>query len=159
MKTLDHIPTGKIERARKLVTTGVKLGGNYIKYIGDKIVDPDNAREKLDEENAKDIYDGLKSLKGSALKVAQMLSMEKNLLPSAYVERFSLAQFSVPPLSGPLVRKTFKKYFGEYPEDLFDTFATQSVNAASIGQVHLATKSGKTCCENPISWSGKQYWF
>ena len=143
MKTLDHIPTGKIERARKLVTTGVKLGGNYIKYIGDKIVDPDNAREKLDEENAKDIYDGLKSLKGSALKVAQMLSMEKNLLPSAYVERFSLAQFSVPPLSGPLVRKTFKKYFGEYPEDLFDTFATQSVNAASIGQVHLATKSGK----------------
>ena len=143
MKTLDHIPTGKIERASKLVTTGVKLGGNYIKYIGDKIVDPDNAREKLDEENAKDIYDGLKSLKGSALKVAQMLSMEKNLLPSAYVERFSLAQFSVPPLSGPLVRKTFKKYFGEYPEDLFDTFATQSVNAASIGQVHLATKSGK----------------
>lgn len=143
MKTLDHIPTGKIERASKLVTTGVKLGSNYIKYIGDKIVDPDNAREKLDEENAKDIYDGLKSLKGSALKVAQMLSMEKNLLPSAYVERFSLAQFSVPPLSGPLVRKTFKKYFGDYPEDLFDTFATQSVNAASIGQVHLATKSGK----------------
>ena len=143
MKTLDHIPTGKIERASKLVTTGVKLGGNYIKYIGDKIVDPDNAREKLDEENAKDIYDGLKSLKGSALKVAQMLSMEKNLLPSAYVERFSLAQFSVPPLSGPLVRKTFKKNFGEYPEDLFDTFATQSVNAASIGQVHLATKNGK----------------
>jgi len=143
LKTLDHIPTGKIERASKLVTTGVKLGGNYIKYIGDKIVDPDNAREKLDEENAKDIYDGLKSLKGSALKVAQMLSMEKNLLPSAYVERFSLAQFSVPPLSGPLVRKTFKQYFGEYPEDLFDTFATQSVNAASIGQVHLATKNGK----------------
>jgi predicted unusual protein kinase regulating ubiquinone biosynthesis (AarF/ABC1/UbiB family) len=143
LKTLDHIPTGKIERASKLVTTGVKLGGNYIKYIGDKIVDPDNAREKLDEENAKDIYDGLKSLKGSALKVAQMLSMEKNLLPSAYVERFSLAQFSVPPLSGPLVRKTFKKYFGKYPEELFDTFATQSVNAASIGQVHLATKNGK----------------
>ncbi len=143
MKTLDHIPTGKIERASKLVTTGVKLGGNYIKYIGDKIVDPENAREKLDEENAKDIYNGLKSLKGSALKVAQMLSMEKNLLPSAYVERFSLAQFSVPPLSGPLVRKTFKKYFGKYPEELFDTFATQSVNAASIGQVHLATKKGK----------------
>lgn len=143
MKTLDHIPTGKIERASKLVTTGVKLGGNYIKYIGDKIVDPENAREKLDEENAKDIYNGLKSLKGSALKVAQMLSMEKNLLPSAYVERFSLAQFSVPPLSGPLVRKTFKKYFGKYPEELFDTFAAQSVNAASIGQVHLATKNGK----------------
>ena len=143
MKTLDRIPTGKIERASKLVSTGVKLGGNYIKYIGDKIIDPENARENLDQENAKDIYDGLKTLKGSALKVAQMLSMEKNLLPSAYVDRFSLAQFSVPPLSGPLVRKTFKKYFGEYPEDIFDTFAPESVNAASIGQVHLANKNGK----------------
>ena len=89
MKTLDHIPTGKLERAGKLVTTGVKLGGNYIKYIGDKIIDPENAKDKLDEENAKDIYDGLKTLKGSALKVAQMLSMEKNMLPGAYVERFS----------------------------------------------------------------------
>ncbi len=143
MKTLDHIPTGKLQRAGKLVQTGVKLGGNYIKYMGDKIVDPANAREKLDEENAKDIYNGLKSLKGSALKVAQMLSMEKNLLPSAYVERFSLAQFSVPPLSGPLVRKIVKKHLGKYPEDFFDTFTAESVNAASIGQVHLATKEGK----------------
>jgi len=69
--------------------------------------------------------------------------MEKSLLPSAYVEKFSIAQFSVPPLSAPLVRKTFKKYNGNYPEELFDTFATQSVNAASIGQVHMATKNGK----------------
>ena len=143
MKTLDRIPTGKIERVSKLVSTGVKLGGNYIKYIGDKIIDPENARENLDQENAKDIYDGLKTLKGSALKVAQMLSMEKNLLPSAYVDRFSLSQFSVPPLSGPLVRKTFKKYFGKYPEDIFDTFAPESVNAASIGQVHLASKNNQ----------------
>jgi predicted unusual protein kinase regulating ubiquinone biosynthesis (AarF/ABC1/UbiB family) len=35
-------------------------------------------------------------LKGSALKVAQMLSMDKNFLPQAYVEKFSLSQFSVP---------------------------------------------------------------
>ena len=143
MKTLDHIPTGKLERASKLVTTGVKIGGNYIKYIGDTLTDPSKAKENLDKENAKDIYDGLKTLKGSALKVAQMLSMEKNLLPAAYVERFSLAQFSVPPLSGPLVRKTFKNYFCQYPEDLFDTFSTQSVNAASRGQVHKASKEGK----------------
>ena len=143
MKTLDHIPTGKLERAGKLVTTGVKLGGNYIKYIGDKIIDPENAKDKLDQENAKDIYDGLKTLKGSALKVAQMLSMEKNMLPGAYVERFSLAQFSVPPLSGPLVRKTFKNYFKKYPEELFDAFTPESINAASIGQVHKAEKDGK----------------
>ncbi len=143
MKTIDKIPTGKIGRTSKLVQTGVKIGGNYLKYYGKKAFNKELTRDELDEDNASDIYDGLKSLKGSALKMAQMLSMEKNLLPGAYVEKFSLAQFSVPPLSAPLVRKTFKKYQGDYPENLYDTFATQSVNAASIGQVHKATKNGK----------------
>ncbi len=143
MKTLDKIPTGKIERAGKLVKTGVKIGGNYVKYYSKKLVNPELNRDELNEDNAGDIYDGLKSLKGSALKVAQMLSMEKNLLPSAYVEKFSLAQFSVPPLSAPLVRKTFKKYQGQYPDEVFDTFDKDSINAASIGQVHKATKDGK----------------
>ncbi|NVN19562.1 AarF/ABC1/UbiB kinase family protein [Muricauda sp. HICW] len=143
MKSLDTIPTGKIERAGKLVKTGVKIGGNYVKYYGKKLVDPQTSKDTLDQDNAEDIYDGLKSLKGSALKVAQMLSMEKNLLPRAYVEKFSLSQFSVPPLSAPLVRKTFKKYLDKYPEDIFDEFERDSVNAASIGQVHRAEKDGK----------------
>ncbi|XLS28210.1 ABC1 kinase family protein [Flavobacteriaceae bacterium M23B6Z8] len=143
MKTLDRIPTSKIERAGKLVQTGVKIGGNYLKYYGEKLINPEISKDKLNEENAEDIYDGLKSLKGSALKVAQMLSMEKSLLPSAYVEKFSLAQFSVPPLSAPLVRKTFRKYLGKYPEDIYDTFSPDSINAASIGQVHKASLNGK----------------
>ena len=143
MKTLDHIPTNKIERATKLVATGVKVGGNYLKYYGGKALNREVSKEQLDEENAKDIYDGLKSLKGSALKMAQMLSMEKNMLPRAYVEQFSLAQFSVPPLSAPLVKQLIRKNLGADPEVIFDTFATQSVNAASIGQVHQATKNGK----------------
>ena len=143
MKTLDKIPTGKIERAGQLVKTGIKVGGNYIAYYGEKIVNPSLTREKLNDSNAEDIYDGLKNLKGSALKVAQMLSMEKNIMPKAYVEKFSLAQFSVPPLSAPLVRKTFRKYLGKYPEEIYDTFTPDSINAASIGQVHIAGKDGK----------------
>ncbi len=143
MKTLDSIPTGKIERAGKLLKTGVKIGGNYVKYYGKKLVNPELNRDELNEDNAGDIYDGLKTLKGSALKVAQMLSMEKNMLPNAYVEKFSLSQFSVPPLSAPLVRKTFKTYLNKYPEELFDSFERNSINAASIGQVHRASKNGK----------------
>ena len=143
MKKIDSIPTGKMERVTKLVTTGVKVGGNYLKYYGEKVVNPSLTKDKLHESNASDIYDGLKELKGSALKVAQMLSMEKNLLAQSYVDKFSLSQFSVPPLSAPLVRKTFKTYFKQYPEELFDTFSPDSINAASIGQVHKATKNGK----------------
>jgi predicted unusual protein kinase regulating ubiquinone biosynthesis (AarF/ABC1/UbiB family) len=143
MKTLDSIPTSKLERASKLVKTGVKIGGNYLKYYGESLVGSDEAKERLNENNASDIYDGLKSLKGSALKVAQMLSMERNILPRAYVERFSLSQFSVPPLSGPLVKKSFKRYMNALPEDIFDTFDYNAINAASIGQVHRATRAGK----------------
>jgi len=143
MKTLNKIPTNKIERAGELVKTGLKVGGNYLAYYGEKMVNPSLTKDKLNENNAEDIYDGLKNLKGSALKVAQMLSMEKNIMPKAYVEKFSLAQFSVPPLSAPLVRKTFKRYLGHYPEAIYDSFTPDSVNAASIGQVHKATKNGK----------------
>jgi predicted unusual protein kinase regulating ubiquinone biosynthesis (AarF/ABC1/UbiB family) len=143
MKTIDYIPTSKIERATKLVQTGAKVGVNYLKYYGEKIVNSDLTRDKLNEDNAEDIYDGLKNLKGSALKVAQMLSMDKNFLPQAYVEKFSLSQFSVPPLSAPLVLKTFKTNFGKTPYEIFDEFNANSVNAASIGQVHLAVKNGK----------------
>ena len=144
MKTIDSIPISKISRASKLVTTGAKVGVNYLKYYGDKITKSEaEAKERLNQNNAEDIYDSLKQLKGSALKVAQMLSMEKSILPQAYVEKFSLSQFSVPPLSPPLVIKTFKKYFGKHPDDLFDTFNATSVNAASIGQVHIAEKDGE----------------
>ena len=75
MKTLDSIPTHKIERATKLVSTGVKIGGNYLRYYGEKLIRGEEDKDKLNANNAKDIYDGLKELKGSALKVAQMLSM------------------------------------------------------------------------------------
>ncbi|MFT5752993.1 MAG: putative unusual protein kinase regulating ubiquinone biosynthesis (AarF/ABC1/UbiB family) [Flavobacterium sp.] len=143
MKTLDKMPTNKIERAGQMVKTGFKVGGNYLAYYGEKMINSSLTKDKLNENNAEDIYDGLKNLKGSALKVAQMLSMEKNIMPRAYVEKFSLAQFSVPPLSAPLVRKTFKKYLNKFPEEVFDTFSENSVNAASIGQVHKASKDGK----------------
>nr|WP_299203338.1 AarF/ABC1/UbiB kinase family protein [uncultured Brumimicrobium sp.] len=144
MKSIDKIPTSKINRASKMMSTGAKIGVNYLKYYGEKLVgSEEKAKLKLDESNASDIYNSLKSLKGSALKVAQMMSMEKTMLPQAYVEKFSLSQFSVPPLSAALVKKTFKRYFGKDTEELYDEFDFDAVNAASIGQVHQAKKEGK----------------
>lgn len=142
MKTIDKIPTGKLKRAGKILKTGLKVGKNYASYYGEKIVNNKVSKEKLDRNNASDIMKSLQELKGGGLKVAQMLSMEENLLPKAYVEQFSLAQFSVPPLSAPLVKKTFVKYFGAAPDEVFDKFDYKSRFAASIGQVHEAWKDG-----------------
>jgi predicted unusual protein kinase regulating ubiquinone biosynthesis (AarF/ABC1/UbiB family) len=135
------IPSSKVERAMRFVKTGVQIGGNYVKHYSKKIVNPELTRDELHEDNAKDVYDALSELKGSALKVAQMLSMEKNLLPRQYTNKFQMAQYSAPPLSGPLIVQTFMRSFGKSPFEIFDSFELKAANAASIGQVHKATKN------------------
>ncbi|TAF73403.1 MAG: AarF/ABC1/UbiB kinase family protein [Bacteroidetes bacterium] len=143
MKDQETIPTGKMQRAAHFVGTGAKIGGNYVKYYTQKLLNKDVTREDLNQDNADDIYDTLSHLKGSALKVAQMLSMDRGLLPKSYQDKFQLSQYSAPPLSGPLVMQTFIKSFGKTASQLFDTFDSNAINAASIGQVHRATKNGK----------------
>jgi predicted unusual protein kinase regulating ubiquinone biosynthesis (AarF/ABC1/UbiB family) len=143
MKEQTSIPTGKVERAGRFVATGLKVGTNYLKHYTKKLIDPSLSKEELHADNAEDIYDTLSNLKGGALKVAQMLSMDRGMLPKAYTDRFAMAQYSAPPLSGPLVVNTFLKTLGKPPSQLFDTFDMQASNAASIGQVHKAAKWGK----------------
>ncbi len=140
----ESIPVSKVQRAAKFISTGAKVGGNYVKHYAKKVVQPGLDKEELHQSNASDIYKSLSQLKGSALKVAQMMSMDKNLLPRAYQDKFTMAQYSAPPLSYPLVVKTFQKYFGKSPDQIYESFTRSAVNAASIGQVHKATKDGKT---------------
>lgn len=143
MKIQESIPTTKVQRSAKFVKTGFQIGGNYLKHYSKKLFNPDLDDTGLNEDNATDIYNSLSELKGSALKIAQMLSMDKNILPKSYVDRFSQSQYNAPPLSGPLIVRTFTKNFGKSPEKIFDTFNLKSSNAASIGQVHQATLNGK----------------
>lgn len=143
MKEQSKIPVSKIQRASRFVSTGAKVGGNYLKHYTKKAFNKDLSRDELDTDNAEDIYNSLSELKGSALKVAQMLSLDKNMLPGAYQQKFMMSQYSAPPLSYPLVVKTFQKHFGKSPEQLYDSFSKSAKNAASIGQVHQAEKEGK----------------
>lgn len=143
VKEQEAIPVSKVQRAAKFISTGAKVGGNYVKHYAKKMVNPALDKESLHQNNATDIYNSLSQLKGSALKVAQMMSMDKNLLPRAYQDKFTMAQYSAPPLSYPLVVKTFQQHFGKGPDQIFETFTRSAVNAASIGQVHQATKGEK----------------
>ena len=138
MKEQSRIPTSKISRAQRFAGTGIKVGGNYLKYFAKKVFTGSDDKDQLDEENADDIYSLLSTLKGSALKAAQMLSMDQNLLPGAYARKFQMAQYSAPPLSYPLVVRTFQKYFDQSPTEMFEDFSKHAINAASIGQVHKA---------------------
>jgi predicted unusual protein kinase regulating ubiquinone biosynthesis (AarF/ABC1/UbiB family) len=143
MKEQDKIPTSKVDRATRFIRTGAKVGRNYAVHYTKKIFDRDLDRSELDSKNAADIYGELSQLKGGALKVAQMLSMDKGMLPREYTTKFALAQYSAPPLSGPLVVKTFKQQFGKSPLEMFDEFDMTATHAASIGQVHRAKLNGQ----------------
>ncbi|KAB2814418.1 ABC1 kinase family protein [Phaeocystidibacter luteus] len=139
MKEQEKIPTSRGARTGRFIKTGAQIGGNYLKHYAKRLVNSNTSKEELHEANAEDIYDTLSELKGSALKVAQMMSMDKGILPDAYANRFSLAQYSAPPLSYPLVLQSFRKAVGKSPTDVFDTFTNKAVSAASMGQVHKAT--------------------
>jgi predicted unusual protein kinase regulating ubiquinone biosynthesis (AarF/ABC1/UbiB family) len=89
MKEQESIPTTKTQRSAKFVKTGFQIGGNYIKHYSKKLFNPELDRAELNEDNATDIYKSLSELKGSALKIAQMLSMDKNIMPQSYVDKFS----------------------------------------------------------------------
>ncbi|KIO78381.1 ABC transporter [Pedobacter lusitanus] len=143
MAEQNSIPVTKTERSAKFVKTGFQIGGNYIKHYSKKLFNPQLGRDELNEDNATDIYKSLSELKGSALKIAQMLSMDKNILPKSYVDKFTQSQYNAPPLSGPLIVRTFTKNFGKTPEVIYDKFNLVSTNAASIGQVHEAELNGK----------------
>ncbi|MCX7745054.1 MAG: AarF/ABC1/UbiB kinase family protein [Flavobacteriales bacterium] len=139
----DKIPTSKVARATRFFSAGAKVGGNYIRHYVKKAFDPTIEKSELDKANAEDIYKALSELKGSALKMAQMLAMDRNILPTEYIQEFQKAQYKAPPLSGPLIVQTFQRTIGKSPHELFDSFDEKAVNAASIGQVHQATKNGK----------------
>ena len=145
----EKIRAGAIGRMAALGGAGARVGVNYLRHYGRSMVaGKDTARqrkllEELDEKNAAMVYDTFSKLKGGPLKLAQMLSIDKNLLPSAYAKQFAQAQSSVPPLSYPLVAKTFRREFAKGPEEIFEHFEKKASHGASIGQVHRARHRGR----------------
>ena len=140
---LNDIPTTKVARAARFAKTGFNVGANYVKHYAKRAVGAESTTDDLHAANAAELYGTLSEMKGSVLKVAQMLAMEKNMLPTAYADQFAKAQYSTPPLSGPLVVKAFRDAFGKSPFQIFDEFEPEARQAASIGQVHFARKNGK----------------
>lgn len=139
-KSYDSIPTSKVQRAMKVMGTGVKIGGNYVAHYSKNLF-REQSKEALHEKNAETVFEALGEMKGSALKMAQMLSMDEFTLPESYQKVFQQAQHNAPPLSFPLIQKTFRSQLKKDIPELFDTFSREAIHAASIGQVHLATKN------------------
>lgn len=138
---MSEFPSGKLERGKILAKTGLKVGKNYARYYAKRSLNSNGdsaARSKLNQQNASEVFKDFSRLRGTALKLAQSLSMDTGVLPEEFIEVMSEAQYRVPPMNRALVRAQIRRELGKAPEALFKSFDDAAIAAASIGQVHLA---------------------
>ncbi len=72
------------------------------------------------------------------IKLGQLLSVRPDIVPPDYLRELTKLQDKVPPFLYSEVRKIFWEDLGKEPTDLFTSFCTEPVAAASISQVHHA---------------------
>ncbi len=147
MRASSQTPKGRFQRARIAGSAAAKVGVGELThrikrpFLSTKSIVHD--KQSLDEKNAKLVFKTLSQLRGTALKIAQMLSMEADLIPEAYRKELSKSYHQVPPLNRVLVRKAIAAELEASPETLFKAFDYCAFAAASLGQVHKAILQDK----------------
>lgn len=136
------VPSGKLARGKTVGIAVARVGAKKLAHATKRVLLGKASQEKADarfnEDSARLIFEALVTLRGSALKVAQLLSLEMDLLPEPYQKELSKSCYRVPPLNRALARKMFIAGLGKSPEDVFAEFDYDAFAAASLGQVHKA---------------------
>ncbi len=79
------------------------------------------------------------------VKLGQMLSTRRDLLPDDIGDQLALLQDQVPPFSDALARETIEAALGDSVENIFAEFETSPMASASVAQVHGAVlKDGES---------------
>ncbi|WP_372880916.1 ubiquinone biosynthesis regulatory protein kinase UbiB [Psychromonas sp.] len=81
----------------------------------------------------------LQSLGPIYIKLGQMLSTRRDLLPPIYADQLAYLQDNVPPFCGELAIRQIEKSFEQPIDSIFDDFDKVALASASIAQVHTAT--------------------
>lgn len=151
---MSDFPSTKFDRGKIFAKTGLKVGRNYAVHYLKELTGKNGNRSKLYTQTANDVFGEFTKLRGTALKIAQSLSIDQGYLPEEFSEVMTRAQYSVPPINRSLVRSIIKKELGGYPEQIFSRFEADAFAAASIGQVHRAELKDGTPVAVKVQYPG-----
>ena len=134
--------TGRVARAAVASGTLARMGAAQLLHGAQNLLGSadgaDAQRAAHEERLGRILFEGLNQLKGTALKAAQLLSLEVGLLPENLRAQLARAQYQVTPLNRAHVHKLLVEEFGAPASSLFAHFEPQAFAAASLGQVHRA---------------------
>lgn len=80
----------------------------------------------------------LEDLGPSFIKLGQLMSTRADLFPPEYIEEFTKLQDQVPPVSFNDIKQVIQQELRRPLDEIFAEFATESMAAASVAQVHEA---------------------
>lgn len=146
----SRVPAGRVERLARLSLLAAELaaGGIYEgarRALGAGSAAAETASALLSPENAERLARRLSKLRGAAMKLGQMLSLESaDILPPAFAEALAALRASADTMPASQLRRVLGREYGKGWEQRFERFDFEPIAAASIGQVHaVRTRDGR----------------
>jgi predicted unusual protein kinase regulating ubiquinone biosynthesis (AarF/ABC1/UbiB family) len=109
----------------------------FLLFGASRRVPPETRRER-----AKSLLDSLITLGPTFIKLGQLLSTRPDILPPEYIDEFERLQDDVPPAEWAGVREVLEADIGPV-EETFESFDTEAISGASLGQVYTAEHEGR----------------
>ena len=122
------------EKIKRYKDISVLATGIISRFVGSQYLGV-NVNKQL---HADDIKAVLGQLKGSVMKIAQILSTVPGLIPDEYTTILSGLQNQAPPMGWLFVKRRMKSELGANWQEHFKDFTKEPSFAASLGQVHKA---------------------